>query len=266
MIYRAAIAALMLASANVASAQQWKLEAQGGRIRSALDPSSRPSESVAAGVGYEDLSTAFRISTGIPTQSDAPYWGAVGLWKRAAITKNGFTAGVDLSGNGYAFQDRVATGGSGGGLFEPVTPGSKRTGRVLAGQALPLVGFEMGTVQLQARAGISHYNSSIGSNSRDRTVKLGDLQMTFQPTPNLALIPVVRRFQASGEKAATFAGLSGLVAQGRVSAWANAGQWLDGADTASNSKTAWGAGGAVRLAERLGSTRRRVMMGTTRYT
>ena len=73
----------------------------------------------------------------------------------------------------------------------------------------------------------------------------------FQPSPTFALAPVVRGFQAKNEKTATFAGLSGVVAQGRASFWGNVGQWLGGADTASSAQTAWGAGGSLRLTNRV---------------
>jgi hypothetical protein len=49
-----------IAIASPAAAQQWRVDVQGGRIRSALDPSARGTESVVAGIGYEDPATAFR--------------------------------------------------------------------------------------------------------------------------------------------------------------------------------------------------------------
>jgi hypothetical protein len=237
--------AVFITVASPLSAQQWKVEVQGGRIRSALDPEARPTTSVAAGLAYEDLTTLFRISTGVPTKQEAPYWGSAALWKRLAAKKGAFIAGVDLTGNAYAFQDRVTTR-SGGGLFDPITTSSdKRTGNAFAGQALPLVAIESGAFQLQARAGVSYYRATIENQSKDRTVKLGDIQLTFRPTPSIALIPVVKRFQARAEKASTFAGASAVIAQDRLSLWGSAGQWLG-----DSSATSWNAGGSLRFTDR----------------
>lgn len=248
-LFFTAIAPIAIASPSVA--QQWRVDVQGGRIHSTLDPSARATESVVAGIGYEDPATAFRISTGIPTRTDAPYWGALGAWKRLALRKSGFISGIDLSGNGFLFQERTERASPGGGLLDPVPqPTAGRSGHALAGAALPLIGFETGRFQLQARAGISYYTATIGGQDRERTVRLGDIQLTFQPTASLALAPIVRRIQAANEKASTFAGLSGVVAQGRTSFWGNVGQWLDGADTASSARTAWGLGSSLRLTER----------------
>ena len=245
-----ATAAALVASPAAVSAQQWKLGIDGGRIRSTLDPSARESGSVAAGFGFEDPTTALRITTGIPTNTDSPWWGAIGGWKRFSARKNGAFAGIDLSGNGFLFQDRKSTTSGGGLLGTLPTSSSNASGNAIAGQALPLVGFATGPFELQARAGVSHYAASIRGENRDRTVTLGDIQLAFQPTQSFALIPVVRRFQPHNEKAATFAGLSGIVADGRVSLWGSAGQWLDGVDTTANGKTAWSAGGSLRLTER----------------
>lgn len=259
MIRRLLVASIAIAGPLCASGQQWHADVDAGRIRSALDPSSSATESIVAGIGYEDATTGFRISTGIPTQTMARYWGSVAGFKRLAVNRSGLVAGVDLSGNGYLFQDRK-TATSGGGLFEPFSQTQTTvTGHAMAGQALPLIGFESGPVQLQARAGVSYYSVSIESQQRDRTVKLGDIQATFQPSSSFALVPVVRVFQPLKEKTSTFAGISGVVAQGPLNLWASAGQWLTDVDSASSAKTAWGAGGSLRFASRLkltGSVRR----------
>jgi hypothetical protein len=246
------IVTLLAAVAHAdAQAQQWRVDVQAGRIRSALDPSPRGTESVAAGIGYDDPSTAFRFSTGVPTRDDALYWGAVGAWKRLAVNKSGLIAGVDLSGNGFLFQSKSDESDLGGGLLDPLPqPGESRSGHALAGQVMPLVGFERGPFLLQTRAGLSHYSATISDVTRDRTVRLGDLQLTVQPSPSFAFSPVVKAFRAEDEDAATFAGVSAVMAQGRASVWGNVGQWLAGADTASDSKSAWGVGASLRVMER----------------
>ena len=245
-----AIAPFVIAAPS--AAQQWQVDAQGGRIRSTLDPSASGTASVVAGIGYQDPVTAFRISTGVPTRADAPFWGALGAWKRLALHRSGFSAGIDLSGNGFLFQSRTGRASSGGGLLDPSAPppAARESGHALAGTALPLIGFETGPLRLQARGGVSYYTAAISGQDRERTVRLGDIQLTFQPTASLALTPSLQRFQAANEKASTFAGLSGVVALGRTSLWGNVGQWLAGADTASRARTAWGLGGSLRLTER----------------
>lgn len=246
-----AIAALAILSPGVVPAQ-WRADLQAGRIRSTLDPSAHGTESVVAGLGYEDLTTAFRISTGIPTRPEAPYWGAFGASRRLAFRVRGFIAGVDVAGNGFYFQDRTGRASPGGGLLGPLPdPAVDRSGHALAGQVLPLLGFETGQVQIQGRAGVSYYTVTSGEQRGERTVKLGDIQIVLQPSPTFALVPVVRAFQAENEETATFAGLSGVVAHGRASFWGNAGQWLGGADTAWSAQTAWGAGGSFRLTDRV---------------
>jgi hypothetical protein len=230
------------------SAQQWKLGVDGGRIRSAIDPLARESESVVTGLGYDDPITAFRISTGVPTESGSPYWGALAAWRRLAAKKSGFVGGVDVSGHGFAFQSRQQST-SPSNVFNRVMMVST-SGHAAAGQAMPVIGFETDAFQLQARAGVSVYNASTQGQTHDRVVRLADGQLTYQPTPSIAVMPVVRRFAARNESPATFAGASTVVAQGRVSAWGSLGQWLDGADTSTSGQAIWSAGGQLRLSHR----------------
>jgi hypothetical protein len=232
-------------------AQEWRIEAQGGRIRSALDPSAEATPTVAGGISYQDRTTAFRVSTGVPIGPESPYWGAAGVYKRAALRKNGFLFGIDLNGNGYLFRDRTHSSSEPGGLFDPFTPGdTKRSGHALAGQAMPVVGIEAGPFQLHARAGVSYYTAAVADQSRDRTVKLGDVDVTFQPNSYLALTPVIRRFHSdNGEDPSTFAGMSAAIAFGRSTLWVNGGQWLD-VDTTSSARTSWGAGASLNITDR----------------
>jgi len=243
--------ALFLVAASSAShAQEWHLDVQGGRIRSALDPAGEGTATVAGGISYQDPLTAFRITTGYPVEPESPYWGAIGAYRRAVIRKSAFVAGLDLMGNAYLFQNRTTSSRDLGGLFGPFTSDDeKRSGHALAGQAMPLVGFETGPFQMHARAGVSYYTASIADQSRDRTVKLGDIDLVFQPHPLFALTPVIRRFQPRNEDASTFAGLSAAIAVGRSTLWANGGQWLD-VDTVASAKTTWAAGASFNLTDR----------------
>ena len=239
-----------LAAPAAAYAQQWKLGVDGGRIRSTIDPLASASGSVAAGLGYESVATAFRISTGMPTQNGSPYWGAVGGWRRLSASKAEFIGGIDLSGSGFAFaaRQRVTTNRP-GGLVDRITTSTVTTsGRAIAGQAAPLVGLEMERVQLHARAGLSVYSASTqGQDDRNRAVRFGDIQLTLQPTPSLAVMPVVRRFEPRQEPATTFAGASTVVARGRASAWGSAGRWVSGPDSVMHGTPSWSVGGQLGL-------------------
>ena len=63
---------LMLSSAPLA-AQEWRVSAQAGRIRSALDPA--PSESFGLGLQYDDANAGLRLSGGVPMRSSDPLRG-----------------------------------------------------------------------------------------------------------------------------------------------------------------------------------------------
>lgn len=244
-------AAAVGAIASPVAAQQWTMDVHGGRIRSSLDPAAEAAQSVVAGVGYQDPAASFRVSTGIPTASSAPYWGSLSAFKRLAAHKSGFTSGMDLSGDGFLFRDRAATATVGGGLLGPVPRTSPAvTGHALSASALPLVGFEHGPLQLQARAGVSYYSAAVGGQQASRTLGMQEFQVTLQPNAGLAIAPVVRRFEAAREPAATFAGVSGVLAQGPASVWASLGRWTHAADTAAAAANAWVLGSSYSLGGR----------------
>lgn len=252
MTFRLALARcaiLSLITAATVPAQEWHLDVQGGRMRSALDPVAQGTATVAGGLSYGDPATAFRITTGIPVEQETPYWGAIAAYKRAALKRGEFTAGLDLTGNGYLFQDRTSSSETTGGLFGPFNSSSeKRNGHALAGQVMPLVAVDVGPLQLQARGGVSHYSASVAGQTKDRTVQLGDLGLTYMPSRSFVLTPVVRRFQPRDEDPSTFAGLSAAIAMGRSSFWANGGQWLD-VDTTSAARKSWGAGASFNVTD-----------------
>ena len=243
---------LILGYSSIASAQELRVEAQAGRIRSALDPSRRDNTTAAAGITYNDPTSAFRIQAGIPVEPESPYWGSAAAYKRLAIRKNGFLLGADFTGQGYAFQDRTQPqSGTLGGLFDPFQQATdKRSGTAFAAQAMPLIGFASGPFELRARMGASYYIVSVDNQSHSRTVPLGDIELTIQPAPAFAITPLARRYQPDNEDASTFAGASAVMAIGRSSVWANAGQWI-GVDTISSAKTAWAAGTTLGITDRV---------------
>jgi len=247
-----ATAAMLIALPAGSNAQGWHADVQVGKLRSTLDPTVEATQSLGAGLGYDDSLTAFRLSAGGNTQGASSNWGAVALSKRLAAHSGAVSTGMDLAGNGFVVQNRTPGAIKPGGLFTPptITPSSTTSGNAVAISALPLIGFGRDKVQFLAHGGVSYYNASIAGQQRDRTVGLADAQLTIQENPNFSLIPVVRAFKAQNESGSTFGGISALASQDRVSFWASVGQWFASPDSASSSKVAWQLGGSLRLSDR----------------
>lgn len=243
-----ALAVALVVTAIVAPAplpaQEWNLSAQAGRIRSVLDPAAAVSETFALGLRYDDASAGLRVSAGIPTTSSEALWGGVGAWKRLSVSRRRFVAGIDLSGNAFLTADRTRQ--SAGPIFNPLDPPVAPTafsGRAIAGQALPLLGYDGARFQAHARAGMSRYAATFGAQRADRTVRLADVQLTLTPTSAFAIVPAIRRFEADGEAASTYIGVSAVAASTRGSVWGSAGQWSNGVGEG----TPWSAGGRLWL-------------------
>jgi hypothetical protein len=207
-------------------AQEWHLTTEAGRIRSALDPAAGATPSVAVGLQFVDATSALRISGGVPTRSDEALWGGVGASKQLVLGAHSFVAGIDLMANAFALADRSPAALPVSGPFgPPVSPNADRNGHALAGQALPMFGYDGVRIQARVRAGASRYASRIGGESRDRTVTLADAQLTWLPAGTFALSPVVQHYRAAGDEAATFYGTSLIAASSSGSLWATAGMW-----------------------------------------
>lgn len=216
----------LLAMVPSLEAQGWNLDLQVGRLRAALDPAGPLTEHGALGLRFERSSSAFRLATGAPVSNARPIWGSFAAWQRLAIHHNGLLAGFDLTGNALLLQ-RGEPGTLGTpGLLDPGTDATAPPGgHAIAGQVLPLLGYDGERLKLTARAGLSYYNAAFGGASRSRTVGLGDLLLWCQPVRAIALAPSLRHFRTSGERS-TFAGLTAAVSSGTAGAWASAGQWL----------------------------------------
>ena len=226
----------LLICATSASAQQWSFEAQAGRIRSTLDRNATSSRTIVGGLRYDDDLTGFRVSAGVPTQSTDALWGAIGVARRVQVETNGFDFGVDVAGNGFLVHDRVQrtqtiTHPGNGGLFGsgPTTetvPAPSQSGSAWAAQLMPLIGYNGAQVQATLRAGVSNYTSNFANTKLNRRVKLGDAQLTFTPSPTVAVMPTLRFYQAD-EGNYNYAGVSAVTANGPVSVWGSAGSWLN---------------------------------------
>ena len=241
-------ALLLLMTSSGLRAQQWNVDAQAGRIHSALDPNAPQSQTVALGLRYDDELTLFRISGGVPMTSADPLWGSLTATRRLAARSGAMLFGVDVGGNAIVLHDRVQRTREfpGGGIFNPpqVEPAPSLSGSAFAAEALPMIGYESSRMQAYVRAGVSHYNSRFGDRNTGRTVRLADGQITFAPSPSFLIMPAVRHFRAD-EGDYTYTGVSALAGNSRVNGWATVGQWLS-ADVS----TPWAAGATVRVHDR----------------
>ena len=250
-----AFGVMVTSAASSLPAQGWHLSAQAGRIRSVLDPSAVAAKSLALGLRYDDPNAGLRISAGLPSNSTEALWGNVGGWKRLAPRFGGFRAGIDVVGNAFLTMDRANQSdlSAPGPLNPPGPPGvpgapepplsTDRTGHALAGQVLPVVGYESARWQVHARAGLSRYAAEFSGQRLDRSVRLADVQVTLMPATSVAFVPTVQQYRAEGERTFTYAGVSAIAASGLGMAWGSIGQWAGDDDIG----VPWSAGGRLRL-------------------
>jgi hypothetical protein len=258
-IGRLTVIVVLIALPSDMRAQAWRLGVDAGRIRSNLDPVARQSETLLVSAGYDDRSAALRLSAGIPTPADSMRWAAIGVWKRFSVKRNGFTTGIDLSGNAFAYQLKQSVSQPVDDIFDPLRSRTSAApaataGRAVAAEVLPIVGVERGILHLQARGGMSYYDASTTAATSDRVVGIAELQLLVQPSPAFALAPVVRRVAPRGEKAATFAGGIWAFSGGRLKLAGSIGRWIGGIDQGVGDASAWSLGGELRVAPRTSIT------------
>lgn len=239
-------AALLLLLASPAEAQ-WRVEAQAGQLRPVPGGVTSSNAVLGVGVQYAHPSAGFRMAAGVPTRADQPHWGTVGGWARLVQGHRGFSAGVDLSGQGTGLRDREGglreVPGLLGSRFEPVPVATAYT---IGAQGMPLVAYESGVVRVQARAGAAHLWVQRGEATGTRTVPLADLQLTLLLSDAVAIAPVVRRFHEPGDQVSDYLGMSAVMARGPVTLNASVGSWSGVTDAA----TPWAAGATLRPAGR----------------
>lgn len=243
---------IVTASEN-ALAQTWYVEAQAGQIRSALDPSATgqsagAKSTLVGGVRYDHPTANFRASAAIPTKSNEPLWGSISGWKRLTFYRNRIFAGLDLAGNGFLLRERVAASST-VPLLPPSGSPSSSYGSAVAGQALPVLGFDLGILEVRGRAGMAHYRSWLETQGRQRTVQLADVQATFAPESSFIITPVLRGYRAD-EGNYAYAGVSGAAGYSRLTGWGMVGQWVAGRGTQSGAP--WAVGATIKVHPRLG--------------
>jgi hypothetical protein len=178
-----------------------------------------------------------------------PLRGGASAWKRLSVRRSGVLAGLDLAGNAFLAADRSGQPASPLPFpFDPPSSGrADRSGHAFVGQALPVLGYEASTFQLQVRAGVSRYAAKFGDQRSDRSVRLADLQVTVTPTSSFAIVPMMQRYQASGEAATMFTGVSAVTASTVGSLSASVGRWAGGRSEG----TPWSVGGRLSLHPRV---------------
>lgn len=246
---RALVTALVCGlAAAPATAQQWRVDAQAGRIRSALDAANTAFESAAIGLRYDQLNSLFRISAGMPTAANQPVWASVAGSHRFAARKGSLVAGFDVAANGFVMFDRVERTREVRDAFQQpgIVPAPSQSGIAGALQALPVIGVETSTLQLHVRGGVSRYASEFAEQRRDRNVTLADAQITFAPTPSLAIVPAVRYFSAD-EDDYSFGGVTAVAGSGPLSVWGSTGRWIGLEDQ----DMTWATGASLRAGDRV---------------
>jgi hypothetical protein len=224
-------------------AQGWYVSSEAGRIRSALDPAAA-TPSVSLGIRYEDRSTAFRLTAGVPTTSGEALWGGLAGVRRLGLRGGPFNVGVDLLGNAFALFDRSSnTLPVPGPLRPPAEPDPERNGHALAGQLLPRLAYDGLRLQAHVRSGVSRYASRVGGRNLDRSVLMSELQLTWIPMTTIAVSPVVQHYRSAGESAVHYGGISAVTASSSGSLWATLGQWSGD----QRSDPQWGAGARWRM-------------------
>jgi hypothetical protein len=167
---------------------------------------------------------------------------------RFAARKGSLVAGFDVAANGLVMRDRVERTREVDDVFQQpgIVPAPSQSGIGGALQALPVIGVETSTLQLHVRGGVSRYASEFAEQRRDRNVTLADAQITFAPTPSLAIVPAVRHFSAD-EDDYTFGGVTAVAGSDPLSVWGSTGRWLGLEDQ----DMTWAAGASLRVGDRV---------------
>ena len=229
-------------------AQEWNIDAETGKIHSALDPNESGSQSFSLGLRFQDYATSVRLAGGIPTSGAEPLWGSISGSRRIALERRGFIFGADVAGNALLLHDRQVRTREipGGGILDRTRTETlpSLSGSAFAAQALPLIGYEAAAYQVHVRAGLSHHQSTFGGQTRQRNVRLADAQVVFAPIAAFALIPAIRMYEAQ-EDSYRYAGMTALAGNATVSAWGSVGSW-----TSHDNAISWAAGSSISLHKR----------------
>lgn len=224
-LVRGAAAAIALAAlaAPSAPAQGWSVDVGAGSTAHQSVPGAG---SLGAVLGVRYAGTRwFGLSANVPFDAVGLPWAAAGAGGRIA-TRGAFTAGIDLSAQGFAYQDRDS-GTAGGGV---------------TAMAMPMVGIGPRAARLELRSGLLQYSSSFAGVSASRTMHQSDARFSLGAAG--FRVSGEGRYLRAAEGDYPYAGGDAEVVAGPASAYAYAGRWLHD----SLPDAAWGAGGRLRVA------------------
>lgn len=242
----AVAAGLSLAPAP-AAAQEWSLEARAGRLDFRLAEEVPAATSVGVGLTRMTSDGWFQLSTGVPLGEEDPLWGALNVGERLGLVEAGsFTLGVDASGQAYLQRyprslEEPEGGPIPGNPFDRVVTEGTTWGRGLAASALPVAALELGRVAVEARAGVSWYQSALGGTETTRNVPMADVGATIDLARGVSVGATARRF-AAPEADYSYGGLTARVLRPEVRLWGSVGHWLGESLGAQ-----WSAGAALPL-------------------
>jgi hypothetical protein len=220
------LAGCMVSIPGGAEAQSWAVEIGAGQSVHDAAQATTTGAGLTLGVRRE-APTWFFLSAGIPIEPESGPWGALGLGGRwqASAEKVGY--GIDLGGQGFAFQDPLLEQGGGG----------------ITAEAMPLVSLRHDRIALQLRSGAAHHTSSFAGTSVGRTAHQTDGRVDV--SAGWLTVSGGGRLLRSGEGSFPYLGGSAEAHLDRLTLSAYGGSWmheaLPGAD--------WGAGARLHITD-----------------
>jgi hypothetical protein len=203
------LAALLLALATPAAAQDWSVHVSVGRSVHEL---------LAADVGTAHLNAEALygrgrrwgyLGAGAPLATAASPWAGGGYGASPLRSYRRMQIGADFGGHVFAYRDRRL----------------QETGGGAVGEALPVVALRHGGLHVRARAGVRGYTTAQGGERLSRGVLHADAHLGAQLNRAL-LVEAEMRSVLAEEGVLPFLGAGVQGSHGSVHAWARAGRWF----------------------------------------
>lgn len=212
-----------------ASAQEWRLGAQVGRIHydGAAATSATTGTSLALGLSRLSMRDWLGATVGLPLE-DQPFWLVGGVWKQWR-QRGALGLGLDVSGHGFLQRELDNEDSP---LIPIDDPAADRSGEGAGAQAA-LLGFaRTGPFQLEIRGGAAAQTSVVGEVRVSRALPV----LSASAGVNARGFEVALEGESwwAVDSVHSYAGVRGQWVHPRGALWATAGSWLEG-----------GAGGAV---------------------
>lgn len=199
---------------GLAAQRGWVLDLSAGRTRHDVLLPRVGTTNMALGTRYTGGNGRwFHASMGAPLLlnfgAGGPFWGITGAGQRITYGHQPWSVGAEVGGDIYAY---------GGSRFGEYGGGA-------TAQAMPLVGLDLGPLELEARSGVLFNRLVLPGERTNRAVHHSALRVALRPGVGLELVGDGRWMRAP-EGSYPYAGASAQWARGRGAAWASAGQWL----------------------------------------